>query len=168
MKTILMLLLTGFLFQCTSENNSALPSTENVLISDYSENPSGEEIVEYAKLFYGVPYNFGSSTPETGFDCSGYIHYVYTHFDIDVPRSSVDFTEEGSDVGLDEAQPGDLVLFTGTNPENRTVGHIGIVVKNDLEGLDFIHATSGKQHAVTVTPLEGYYQNRFVKIIRLI
>ncbi|TDB64212.1 C40 family peptidase [Arundinibacter roseus] len=168
MKNILMLLLTGLLFQCTPENNSELSSIENTILSDNSDFPTGDAVVEYAKLYYGVPYYYGSANPQTGFDCSGYIHYVYTHFGIEVPRSSVDFTEVGTDVEVEEAQPGDLVLFTGTNPKNRTVGHIGIVVKNDLEGLDFIHATSGKQHAVTVTPLEGYYENRFVKVIRLI
>jgi cell wall-associated NlpC family hydrolase len=130
--------------------------------------PTPDELVDFAELFYGVPYQYGSSDPAVGFDCSGYINYVFNHFNISVPRSSVDFTHVGTPVEVMEAQPGDLVLFTGTNPGDRTVGHIGIVVKNDPEGLEFIHSSSGKQHAVTVSPLEGYYENRFVKVIRLI
>jgi cell wall-associated NlpC family hydrolase len=130
--------------------------------------PTPDELVDFAELFYGVPYQYGSSDPAVGFDCSGYINYVFNHFNISVPRSSVDFTHVGTPVEVTEAQPGDLVLFTGTNPGDRTVGHIGIVVKNDPEGLEFIHSSSGKQHAVTVSPLEGYYENRFVKVIRLI
>jgi cell wall-associated NlpC family hydrolase len=127
-----------------------------------------QKLVEYAKLFYGVPYKYGSSNPKTGFDCSGFINHVFTHFDIDVPRSSVNFTNIGTPVEVTDAAPGDLILFTGTNPKSRTVGHIGIVVENDDEGLEFIHSSSGKQYAVTISPLEGYYENRFVKVIRLI
>ncbi|WP_207505669.1 C40 family peptidase [Telluribacter humicola] len=127
-----------------------------------------EEVVDYAKLFYGVPYKYGSTDPEVGFDCSGFINYVYNHFDIDVPRSSVDFTDVGTPVQLARATPGDLILFTGTDPSTRTVGHIGIVVKNDDSGLEFIHSSSGKQSAVTITPLNDYYEQRFVKVVRLL
>lgn len=126
------------------------------------------EVVDYAKLFYGVPYKYGSSTPEAGFDCSGFINYVYNHFGIEVPRSSVDFTDEGTPVQLARASPGDLILFTGTDPTTRTVGHVGIVVKNDASGLEFIHSSSGKQASVTITPMNDYYQERFVKVIRIL
>ena len=134
----------------------------------YSGNTSGEDLVEYAKLFYGVPYRYGSSDPEVGFDCSGFINHVYTHFGIEVPRSSVNFTDVGTPVEMANAAPGDLVLFTGTDPESGVVGHIGIVVRNDEDGLDFIHSSSGKQYAVTISPLEGYYETRFVKVIRMV
>jgi cell wall-associated NlpC family hydrolase len=129
---------------------------------------TGQKLVQYARQFYGVPYRYGSSDPSVGFDCSGFISHVYTHFGIEVPRSSVNFTEVGTPVEVDNAAPGDLVLFTGTDPTSGTVGHIGIVVENDEDGLDFIHSSSGKQYSVTVTPLEGYYETRFVKVIRVI
>lgn len=129
---------------------------------------TGPKLVEYARRFYGVPYRYGSSDPNVGFDCSGFISYVYTHFGIEVPRSSANFTDVGTPVEIDSAAPGDLVLFTGTDPESGTVGHIGIVTKNDRDGLEFIHSSSGKQYSVTVTPLEGYYETRFVKVIRVI
>jgi cell wall-associated NlpC family hydrolase len=137
--------------------------------NDVPSNPNkATKLVEYAKLFYGVPYQYGSCDPEVGFDCSGFINHVFTHFDIDVPRSSVNFTNIGTTVEVEKAAPGDLILFTGTNPHSRTVGHIGIVVRNDDEGLDFIHSSSGKQYSVTISPLEGYYEKRFVKVIRMV
>jgi cell wall-associated NlpC family hydrolase len=129
---------------------------------------SRAELVKYAKLFYGVPYLYGSTDPNAGFDCSGFINYVYNHFGINVPRSSADFTNVGTQVTVADATPGDLILFTGTDSTNRTVGHIGIVVKNNAEGLEFIHSSSGKQYGVTINPLAGYYEGRFVKVIRLI
>jgi cell wall-associated NlpC family hydrolase len=114
----------------------------------------------------GVPYLYGSAHPEKGFDCSGFITYVFKHFDIAVPRSSIDFTNVGTEVSALDAKPGDLVLFSGTNPKERFVGHMGIVVEN-RDTLRFIHSTSGRQHGVTITPLNDYYKGRYVKTIRI-
>lgn len=67
-----------------------------------------------------------------------------------------------------KAIPGDIVLFTGTSSESRRIGHLGIIVKNDDDGIKFIHSTSGKQYSVVVTQLTGHYLKRFVKIIRVL
>src|SRR6185503_21246046 len=87
--------------------------------------PQASSFVEYAKTLTGTPYLYGSVDPAKGLDCSGFINAVSNHFGIKVPRSSVDFTNVGSTVGSGEAKPGDLVLFTGTDPAKRIVGHIG-------------------------------------------
>lgn len=180
MKYILSIIGLGLIltvFHQTSQNFTALetqPLETSVATrltdpqSTRMASVTGQKLVEYAKLFYGVPYHYGSSDPNVGFDCSGFISHVYTHFGIEVPRSSVNFTDVGTPVEVDSAAPGDLVLFTGTDSESGTVGHIGIVTKNDRDGLEFIHSSSGKQYSVTVTPLEGYYETRFVKVIRVI
>jgi cell wall-associated NlpC family hydrolase len=125
-------------------------------------------IVAFAKTLLGTPYKFGCTDPGEGFDCSGFINFVFDHFNIAVPRSSVDFTNEGTEVMLENSRPGDLVLFTGTNSAIRRVGHIGIIVANDTSGISFIHSTSGKEAAVTITPLNDYYMGRFVKVIRIV
>jgi cell wall-associated NlpC family hydrolase len=124
-------------------------------------------VVAFAQTLIGTPYKYGSTDPKAGFDCSGFITYVFNHFDIAVPRSSVDFTNVGKEVSKIDARPGDLVLFTGTNPSIRKVGHMGIVTFNRPDTLFFIHSTSGKLHSVTITPLNEYYQSRFVKIVRI-
>jgi cell wall-associated NlpC family hydrolase len=124
------------------------------------------EVVAFAKTQIGVPYLYGSTDPAKGFDCSGFITYVFKHFDIVVPRSSIDFTHVGTEISAANAKPGDLVLFTGTNPHERFVGHMGIVVDNS-DSLRFIHSTSGKAHGVTITPLNDYYKGRYVKTIRI-
>jgi len=126
-----------------------------------------EAVVAFAQRLKGVPYKYASADPSKGFDCSGFITYVFKRFDIEVPRSSVDFTNKGREVSTNSAQPGDLILFTGTDSTIPIVGHMGIVTDNDGGNLSFIHSTSGKAYGVTVTPLEGYYKTRFVKIIRI-
>ena len=125
-----------------------------------------EKIVDFAKTLVGVPYKYGSVNPSDGFDCSGFITYVFSNFNIKVPRSSVEFTNVGEEIRLPYAKTGDLILFTGTDSTIQIVGHMGIVTEN-TDTLRFIHSTSGKKYGVTVTPLGAYYMKRFVKVVRI-
>ncbi len=126
-----------------------------------------EEVVAFARTLKGVPYQYASCTPESGFDCSGFVYYVFSHFGITVPRSSVGFTNVGQEITAGEAKPGDLILFTGTDSSDKTVGHMGIIVSNEAGDLQFIHSSSGTANGVTTSPLKGYYQGRFMKVIRI-
>jgi len=126
-----------------------------------------DSLVAFGKSLVGTSYLYASSDPENGFDCSGFITYVFNHFGIAVPRSSVDFTNEGIEIPKEFASPGDLILFTGTDSTIRTVGHMGIVESNERGNLLFLHSTSGKAYGVVISPLNGYYETRFVKVIRV-
>ena len=125
------------------------------------------ELVAYATSLTGTPYKYGSIDPKEGFDCSGFITYVFHHFGIIVPRRSVDFTNVDHEVSLQDAKTGDLILFTGTDSTDRTVGHMGIIITQPAGPPQFIHSTSGKAYGVTTTPLNTYYMGRYVKTIRI-
>lgn len=126
-----------------------------------------DSLVAFGKSLVGIPYLYASSDPAKGFDCSGFITYVFNHFNIAVPRSSLDFTNVGKVIPNGIARPGDLILFTGTDSTTKIVGHMGIVESNEKGNLLFIHSTSGKAKSVVITPLKGYYESRFVKVIRV-
>ncbi len=130
-------------------------------------NTTPAELIAYANTLTGTPYKYGSIDPNVGFDCSGFITNVFNHFNIGVPRSSIDFTHVQREIPLPEAKPGDLILFTGTDSTRREVGHMGIIVSNENNQYSFIHSTSGKQYGVTITPLNQYYMGRFLKVIRV-
>jgi cell wall-associated NlpC family hydrolase len=142
----------------------------NIPVADTAASPinskhtTRDELVDFAATLKGVPYHEAGTDPATGFDCSGFITYVFNHFGITVPRSSVDFTNVGREVPVQDARKGDLILFTGTDSTVRIVGHMGIVTEN-TDSLRFIHSTSGRQYSVTVTALNEYYKGRFVKVI---
>lgn len=145
--------------------DSLQPVVSSIIAVD-TQKVSPANIVEFAKSQIGAPYKYASTDPAQGFDCSGFITYVFKHFNIAVPRSSVDFTNVGTEVSKADAKTGDLILFTGTDSTSTVVGHMGIVTEN-TDSLRFIHSTSGRQYGVTITALGSYYQRRFVKVIRI-
>ena len=82
------------------------------------------ELLAFSKTLIGTPYLYDSTYPAKGFYCSGFITYVFNSFNIHVPRSSIDFTDKGKEVPLENALPGDLILFTGTDTLETHVGHM--------------------------------------------
>ena len=124
-------------------------------------------LIAFAQTLKGTPYKYACSDPKKGFDCSGFVQYVFNHFNIPVPRSSIAFTNVGKTVDLKSAMPGDLILFTGTNKKVRKVGHVGIVVQAS-DTIVFIHSSSGKAWGVNETTLNPHYKARFIKVIRLL
>lgn len=126
-----------------------------------------KDLLSYAQTLNGIPYKYGSIDPEQGFDCSGFITFVFNHFGISVPRSTIDFGNVERKISLHDSKPGDLILFTGTDSTIRKIGHMGIISSNNGSEIEFIHSTSGKAYGVTTTPLNKYYEGRFVKALRI-
>lgn len=137
-------------------------------LSTFSQEITPKSIVAFAKQLLGVPYKFGGNSPHNGFDCSGFVNYVFKNFHFSVPRSSAAFSNEGMHVQLADAQAGDIILFRGTNPKLKSIGHVGIVISDKGQPLRFIHASSGKIRCVIETTFDSRYQKRFVKIVRII
>jgi lipoprotein Spr len=126
------------------------------------------QLVTFASTVAGLPYKYGSTNPKQGFDCSGFVTYVFNHFHIMVPRTSVDFTPVDSAIALKDAKLGDLLLFTGADSTDRVVGHMGIVSSLPGEPLRFIHASSGKHPGVIESGFHTpYYEVRYIKTIRV-
>jgi lipoprotein Spr len=127
-----------------------------------------DSLVNFACSLAGTPYKYGSADPKKGFDCSGFVTYVFNHFEIMVPRTSVDFTPVQYPIELKEAKLGDLILFTGADSTNRVVGHMGIISSMPGEPLRFMHASSGKNRGVVETDFyTPYYEARYIKTIRI-
>ena len=122
----------------------------------------GQEIVDYAYQFLGVPYVYGTAGPNS-FDCSGFTSYVYKHFGYSIPRSSLAQASCGREV-TGELQAGDIVLFLDYQTMDK-VGHCGIYIGDG----NFIHASSGSGYCVKVsTLLSGSYQTRYAGARRVL
>ena len=121
-----------------------------------------ETDVEYAKKYLGYKYVSGGSSPETGFDCSGFTSYVYKHFGISISRTSGAQASNGTAVSKSNLQAGDLVIFN--NKSNSSVGHVGIYIG----GNTFIHAGNSGTGVITTSLSDSYYSARYVTGRRII
>ena len=81
--------------------------------SSSSSSGSGSSIVDYALQFVGNPYVWGGTSLTNGADCSGFIMSVYAHFGYDLPHSSSALRGVGRGVSYAEAQPGDIICYSG-------------------------------------------------------
>jgi cell wall-associated NlpC family hydrolase len=116
----------------------------------------GDRMVSFAKHLIGVRYSWGGSSPRTGFDCSGFVRYVYGHFGISLAHSSFADYWRGRHVGRWNMKPGDLVFFDGA-------GHVGIYVGHGR----FIHAPHTGT-VVRISTMAGWYSSRFDGARRLV
>ena len=132
-----------------------------------TDSVSGDSLVTFAETLIGTRYRSATSDPDRGFDCSGFVSYVFKNFNFKVPRSSPEFINVGEKVSLEDALPGDIIIFTSPTHKHR-IGHVGIVYSNNGEDFKFIHSTSGKEHGVTITTMDDTYRRRFVQVVRLI
>jgi len=109
----------------------------------------GDRMVSFAKRYIGVRYSWGGTSPRSGFDCSGFVRFVYGHFGISLPHSSFGDYWHGKQVGRWAMRPGDLVFFDGE-------GHVGIYVGHGR----FIHAPHTGT-VVRISTMAGWYSGRF-------
>jgi cell wall-associated NlpC family hydrolase len=114
-----------------------------------------KELVETARSFIGLPYRWGCSSVEKGFDCSGLTMAVYQLNGLNLPRSSREQYSAGIPVEKDEMKKGDLVFFATS--KSKRVSHVGIYTGDNK----FIHAP-GKGKRIRVSSLSSrYYETRY-------
>jgi cell wall-associated NlpC family hydrolase len=123
-------------------------------------NDWGDRLVSRAMNYLGTPYRYGGTSPSTGFDCSGFVYYLYgAVFGQRIPRMPHEMVREGVTVARGDLQRGDLVLFGSRG----TYTHIGIYAGND----HFVHATQ-RGSPVSVTHLDSaYFRTRYMTAVRL-
>ena len=122
----------------------------------------GEQIVEFAKQYIGTQYAYGGSSPETGFDCSGFVYYVFGQFGHALSHGASSQMQEVDVVSKSELIAGDLVFFN--NGSASLASHVGIYIGNN----QFIHATSPGNPVSIDSMTDGYYGKYYVGSGRVI
>ncbi len=119
------------------------------------------ELVKYAKQYLGSRYVYGGTTP-SGFDCSGFVMYVYKQFGVSLPHSSSAQSKKGTKVEKANLQQGDIVFFSDYKT-HKGIGHCGIYIGNN----QFIHASTEKTGVITSSLNSGSYKTRYVTAVRI-
>ncbi len=139
------------------------PITASAINTAYTNKAQGVKastIVATAQKYIGVPYKWGGTSPSTGFDCSGFVQYVFAQNGITLPRISRDQYLVGKAVSFVNLQPGDIVFFSMAR--NGVVDHDGIYIGNN----QFINASSSK--GVAVYSFGTYWKSVYIGAKRVI
>jgi peptidoglycan DL-endopeptidase CwlO len=147
----------------SSSSSAASASTPQPTVGVAAATPEGTTVappsthggvVGIAMQYLGVPYRWGGSSP-SGFDCSGFVMYVFAQIGVSLPHSTYAMYAMGTPVSLGQLQPGDLVFFNG-------LGHMGIYIG----GGQFIHSPHTGD-VVKISSMSGYYASAFVGARRI-
>jgi cell wall-associated NlpC family hydrolase len=121
--------------------------------------PEGEQVVGLATQYVGARYIFGGASP-SGFDCTGFVMWVYDQFGVSLPHNEAGQLNSGPRVSPEDLRPGDVVVFANTYRAG--LSHAGIYVGDG----QFVHAAD-ERHGVVVSNLwDSYWGPRFVGATR--
>lgn len=146
MQKFLPLFFLAFLSACQSSHS---PRAEHQYFTDM------DDLTEYALSLKGTPYKYGGASPESGFDCSGFVGHVFKQkMGKSLPRSSSDISRVGVSLKPGALRPGDLVFY---NTLNKAYSHVGIYLGEE----QFIHSPSSGKTVSIVNMNEDYWRKRY-------
>ena len=139
------LLVFGLLYTSIGMFQNPASSATDRIATFYSSNEKNTStrtiLVQEAQKYIGSNYKYGGTTPK-GFDCSGFVAYVYNKVDITLPRSSSAQSQKGIKITQGAAKAGDLLFFKLSNKGKTS--HVAMVVSNNEQGMEIIHSTTSK------------------------
>lgn len=124
-----------------------------------------DSVITLASRYIGTPYRWAGKTPK-GFDCAGFVRFVYSHYGFDLAPSAGGQWRQGRRIADDSAAVGDLVFYGGRR-HGRAVGHVGIVTEVNPNGTFLFIHSSTKRGVIITSSQEAYYRHRYIGLRRL-
>lgn len=157
-KKLLFVLISSMLLFATACSNKQA----TMFVPESSQKYITDSIVRTAASQIGKPYKLGGTSPSTGFDCSGLIHWAYKQNGIEVPRITVTQAKAGKQAPKNSLRPGDILVFrSGSSPNGL---HTGVYIGKNK----FIHAPNSRSR-VKIEELKGsYWGKQFIQARRII
>lgn len=111
---------------------------------------SSNSIIDLARSFVGSKYTWGGASPNTGFDCSGLLHYIFKQNGVDIPRNTAGIFKAGTEItSLKDARVGDIICTPGRGSTGK---HVKIISKIE-DGQIWTIEAKGKKDGIVETPL---------------
>jgi cell wall-associated NlpC family hydrolase len=124
---------------------------DNVQIHEAGSSGIARKLTSYAQSLIGTPYKYGGYMPDTGFDCSGFVDYVFRQTaNIALPHDAQQISRHGQPIKSSQLREGDLVFYD-------TFSHVGIYLGNDR----FIHAPSSGGRVRTENMRDAYWKTHY-------
>lgn len=122
----------------------------------------GEDVADIAQQHLGVRYKSGGTSPKSGFDCSGFVYWVFSKYGVSVPRDTVRQSRAGQEVARSDLLPGDIIIFRiGNTPNGR---HSAIYIGDDK----FIHSPSAGSHVRIENLNAAYWAGHYMTARRVL
>ncbi len=160
--TVLLLFTAGACAEEIGPAPAAAPPVREAQTAEARSTPPVANLLIHALSMIGVQYKFGGNSAESGFDCSGFVRYVFQEAaGLNLPRDSYGMSKLGDTVDLNQLVPGDLLFY---NTLRRRFSHVAIYIG---EGR-FVHAPSRGKSVEIVDMSDRYWKNRFNGARRLL
>ena len=183
---IALLTLIGILFSSPSlVRAQSLFSTEHVLqlynkilygesaADTVAEKTAGEsafpfidKLINLGRTFLGKPYRYRGPSPWP-MDCSGYVSYLYSIFDIKLPRGAAAQSQYTNPIEREDVRPGDLLFFKGRNARSNRIGHVALVVSVDEDDITMMHSRNSRGIVIEKLNRSAYFSRRLVSYGRV-
>jgi cell wall-associated NlpC family hydrolase len=124
-----------------------------------------DSLILFGKQYLGLAYRYGGTTP-AGFDCSGYVSFLFGHFGYSLPTSSSAMATVGEEVDYADVRKGDILLFKGRSTSSPRVGHVAVVIAKDSLGVQMMHSCR-RGVIIDRYPQMEYYRARFLGVRRV-
>lgn len=141
-----------------SDENNAVKTKFN---KTFSKNR--KDMIAFAENYIGVPYLYAGDSPK-GFDCSGFVYFVFDNAGVKLTRRAADQQEECKPISEKDVQIGDLVFFNNGGG----VSHVGIIYSIENNNLQMIHSSSSKGIIVTNITTSQYWKSRIHSFGRIL
>ena len=142
-----------------SSSSGSSASSSSSSTNSASSSDLGQRIATYAQQFVGYPYVYGGSSP-SGFDCSGFMQYLFAQFGISINRTATAQLADGYYVAYEDLRPGDIIYFG----YGSTASHVGMYIGNG----QFVHAENSSTGVVITDLSVSWYASRYLCAHRIV
>lgn len=129
--------------------------------ADKAAFPFIDKLINLGRTFLGKPYRYRGPSPWP-MDCSGYVSYLYSKFDVKLPRSAAAQSLYTDRIRREDLQPGDLIFFKGRNARSSRVGHVALVVSVDGDDITMMHSRNSRGIVIEKLSRSAYFSRRLV------